>query len=156
MGQEIVAHEETHENPIINDAVKVVLERQIGHCQFLFQVLAEYVQANKNELTFLAKHNFFDILTGFGTHAIFHFVANLTADVAGPWLIRFEFFPDDGEIGLVSCESQHDQVSVSSTENVLSVGVMIWLGCRGKKGEFKLFNIGTKLLLHQTADEQVM
>ena len=54
-------------------------------------------------------------------------MAELAAEVAGAWLVGLELFPDDGEVGFVSGQAQHDQVGVSAAQDVLSVWVVVRL-----------------------------
>ena len=43
--------------------------------------------------------------------AVLHFVAILVTDLAGALLDELELLPQDGEVGLVCGQAQHDQVS---------------------------------------------
>ena len=34
--------------------------------------------------------------------------------------------PDDGEVGFMSGKTKHDEISISSTEHMLCVGIVVW------------------------------
>ena len=51
-------------------------------------------------------------------------LTHLWAEGAGPRLVRFELLADDGEVGLVCGQSQHDEVRVGATQTVVGVGVV--------------------------------
>lgn len=53
----------------------------------------------------------------------------LTADVAAPGLVGLELLTNDGEVGLVSGQAQHDEIGVCATQTVLRVGIVIRLSC---------------------------
>ena len=38
------------------------------------------------------------------------------------------FFPEEGEMGLVGTETQHDQIRIQSVHAVSRVGVVVWPG----------------------------
>ena len=54
-------------------------------------------------------------------------MAHLSTKVTWPWFVRLELLSDNGEIWLMSGQAKHDQISISSTQNMLSVGIMVWL-----------------------------
>ena len=51
----------------------------------------------------------------------------MSAEVTGPRLIRLELLTDDGEVGLVGGEAQHDEIGVSAAEDVVGVGIVVRL-----------------------------
>lgn len=51
----------------------------------------------------------------------------LTADVAAPGFVGLELLTNDGEVGLVRGQTQHNEVSVCATQTVLRVRIMIGL-----------------------------
>ena len=51
----------------------------------------------------------------------------MSAEVTGPRLIRLELFTDDGEVGLVGGEAQHDEIGVCAAEDVVGVGIVVRL-----------------------------
>ncbi len=48
--QEVVADEEAHEDPVVDGALQVVREGQVGHLQLPGQILAQHVQPHEDEL----------------------------------------------------------------------------------------------------------
>ena len=50
MGQEVIADEEAHENPIIDGSLEIVGKGQVGHLQVSPQVLSKHRETNKDEL----------------------------------------------------------------------------------------------------------
>ena len=46
------------------------------------------------------------------------------------WLrfVWLELLPDDGEVDLMGGQAQHNEICISSTQDMLGVGVMVWLG----------------------------
>ena len=55
-------------------------------------------------------------------------LTHLPAEITGPRLVGLELLPDDGEIRFVSCQAKHDQISISSAQDVVGVGVVVGLG----------------------------
>ena len=58
---------------------------------------------------------------------VLHTLTNLSAYLARPRLSRFKLLPEDGEVGLVSGQTQHDEVSVGPVETVVGVWVVVGL-----------------------------
>ena len=54
-------------------------------------------------------------------------LTHLSAEVTRPRLIRLELFTDNGELRLVGCEAEHNEIGVGSAEDVVGVGVVIGL-----------------------------
>ena len=50
MGQEVIANEEAHENPIVDGSLEIVGKGQVGHLQVSPQVLSKHRETNKDEL----------------------------------------------------------------------------------------------------------
>ena len=59
---------------------------------------------------------------------VLHVVAELSANVAGARLVGLELLADDGEVGLVSGQAEHDEVGVGAAQHVARVGVVVRLG----------------------------
>ena len=54
-------------------------------------------------------------------------MADLAAYLARLGLVGFELLADDGEVGFVCSETQHDQIGVGPTQTVLRVRVVVGL-----------------------------
>ncbi|MPC12063.1 hypothetical protein E2C01_004740 [Portunus trituberculatus] len=54
-------------------------------------------------------------------------LTKLATDITWFGFVWFELLPDDGEVDLVGSQAQHDEVSVSATQHMLGVWVMVWL-----------------------------
>lgn len=42
---------------------------------------------------------------------VLQLMTHLPTQGTGPWLVGFELLPDDGEVGLMCGQAQHDQIS---------------------------------------------
>ena len=54
-------------------------------------------------------------------------LTSLSADFAWTVPVRLELFPNDREIRFVGRQTEHDQIRVSSAQNVVRVRVMAWV-----------------------------
>ena len=52
----------------------------------------------------------------------------LPTEVAGSRLVGLELLSYYGEVGLVSCEPEHDEIGVGAAQDVVRVGVVVGLG----------------------------
>ncbi|RNA43712.1 hypothetical protein BpHYR1_045976 [Brachionus plicatilis] len=59
---------------------------------------------------------------------LFGLVAELSAYFARPGRIRPKFFSDNGKVGLVSGQAEHDQVGVGTAQHVMGIGLVIGIG----------------------------
>lgn len=55
-------------------------------------------------------------------------LTQLAANVTGLGFVGLELLSDDGEVDLMRGQTQHDEVSVGTTEDMLGVGVVVRLG----------------------------
>lgn len=55
-------------------------------------------------------------------------LTKLATNVTWLGFVGLKFLSDDGEVDLVCGQAQHDEISVGATQNMLRVGVVVWLG----------------------------
>ena len=55
-------------------------------------------------------------------------MTHLSAKITGTRFVGFELLPDDGEVGLVRGEPEHDQVRVRAAQHMLRVRVVVGAG----------------------------
>jgi len=125
--KEIVAHEETEEHKVIDDALEIESE---GHLaikvlEFQIEVLASDVKFDELELDRLRKCDHPPTLSCFW--ALRHQVSLLPTPSASFLKLCHECLSDDIEIRFMSAQPEHDQICVSSIDAVTSVGVVAWL-----------------------------
>ncbi len=52
---------------------------------------------------------------------------HLPAKVARSWLVWLELLANDGKVGLMRGQSEHDEVRIGTAKNMLRIRVVIWL-----------------------------
>ena len=51
----------------------------------------------------------------------------MSAEVTGPRLVGLELLSNDGEVGLVGGETEHDEIGISAAKDVMGVGIVVGL-----------------------------
>lgn len=59
--------------------------------------------------------------------ALFQSPTKLSTEITWLGFVGLELLSDDGEVGLVCCQSQHNEIGISPTKDMLGIGVMVWL-----------------------------
>ncbi len=128
--QEVVSDEEAHEDPVVDGALKIPLEGEIGNVQLNGKVLTEDRHMEPDEglqgmgIVLLAK---VAALLFCLTSAVSLFVALLAAESAHPGLAILEehILTKNAEVRLVGGKTKHDEIGVQPVDDVPGVGVML-------------------------------
>ena len=51
----------------------------------------------------------------------------MSAEVTGPRLVGLELLSNDGEVGLVGGETEHDEIGIGAAKDVMGVGIVVGL-----------------------------
>ncbi|KAK4130897.1 hypothetical protein BT67DRAFT_205159 [Trichocladium antarcticum] len=130
MRQEIVPHEEAHEDPVVDGSLKIPFEINAGNVELNRKILTQDRHMEPDEgleglgvvfLVMLARLFFYV------TSAVPLFVALLAANPAHPRLAVLEedIFTENAEVGFVGGKAQHDQIGVQAIDDMTGVGVML-------------------------------
>jgi len=128
--QEIISNEETQEHKVIDNALKVVIERQfkVFLLKFQLEILSDHCNLHKLEFHHVLESGLvFRIVSG----TLVNFVTTLSTLTADHLIGVLEDLSQDVEVRLMGSETKHDQISVSSVNAVAGHGVVVFLGPLG-------------------------
>ena len=132
--QEIVANKEDEKDPIVDGALEIKGERQLGDVEFDFKIFTEGGDVQKDEGLLLRWRGCdLVVLTRFllgSTCAACGKVTGLSTEVASLGLVvgSKDIFTEHLEIRLVSGERQHDEIGIETVDDVLGIGIVLGMG----------------------------